>query len=255
MALRTDDVDRSGATANRSVCYLAQSGFDLPAGDWTLQYWVKMTDNVNSFPYHVSMNTYSATSSFTIYVSSGRPRLLVEDDAAVASADLPFTDVFAGNWYLMSAVKRSGTVYTYQNAIQRGSSSVPTMGKISCVTNGSLGGYFIGTRSDEAADRFMNADFADFAIWHRALTVEEMERFYAGGYRPIESPDQLKIYDPLDDPIADPLVGYAPKLRRGALRSPGPGHLKPLPHRLKVGLVPVVVGGAAPRLALMGVGI
>lgn len=167
----------------------------LPAGDWSIGGWFKLTDNIGW--YYQYIFSCGTSNFYGFYVTeshgAGSPHELEFWVSEELSANAVTTNTNPGshtNWQHVLAVKNGTTLRQYSDGSLNGSTTA-TVGEVDPDTD-----LCFGSSYDQNVNRFFGGSMAEWASWDRALSTDEIAAL-AAGYSPACFPLDRKWYVPM----------------------------------------------------------
>jgi len=207
------------------TCYVMlgdAAALSLPAGDWTVAGWLKLTDNEGSlYQYFLSWGVVDATPDLNLYLleaSAGvAPNKLkgVCRDAlgnGLMNIDEWLSETTPGAstaWQHVIIARQGNTLVMSLDGVSFAARSVANFGAVDVA-----GGLSLGVRSDLNADRCFGGYLAEWAKWSRALTATEKQQLAGvGGFAAVRPADidqtGLDWYVPMYDGFACEVGGLS----------------------------------------------
>ncbi|KKK94494.1 hypothetical protein LCGC14_2682310, partial [marine sediment metagenome] len=166
----------------------------LPDADWSVGGRVKLDDNTGSaFQYFFSWNNFNLNPTFQLFfreASAADPNKLkvrIEDTSLnlieFVSSGTPGTSTA---WQHLMIIRSGSTVSMYVDNVFEGSQTDAAFHDVDFA-----GDLFLGARFDQATDRQLGGDMAEWAKWDRALNASERAALAAGA-SPVTMPNSLK---------------------------------------------------------------
>lgn len=168
--------------ASASSQYLTianNSDVNLSGTQWSISlwhYWNTITQNTNACLFS-KWNPIATGREYALYqeFNPGRLRLLVSSNGTNSTlADDPST-ISAGVWYHSVCVYNGSNIIQYKNG-----STVATTAFTAGVYNGTAQLKF-GQIFDDLSAAFFNGKMAHIAMWHRAITQDEVYQLFLAG--------------------------------------------------------------------------